>query len=241
MAPTDGAGVDRILVIDPDDRVAALISRELTDRGFAVDRIDGGPRVAEVAIAGDYELVLLELVLPGIDGRRVLETICTQRPDRKVFVVSARVAVADRVDALELGAVDYLCKPFDLRELLARIEVRIFEGRPKPAGHRLSGANLALDPAGRRVRRGGSWIDLTDREYLLLSHLVGSGTRICSREELLSRVWGITDGGTSTHVEMYVHKLRSKLGRDAIKTVRGAGYCVAGTAGRRTRGDGPAS
>jgi DNA-binding response OmpR family regulator len=222
--------LDRILVIEPDDRVAGLIGSALVERGYVVDRIDGGPRAADLAVGGDYALVLLELLLPVADGRAVLEQIHRERPDRKVFVVSTRASVSDRIECFDQGAVDFLSKPFDLQELLARIEVRVSEGRPRAAGQRRSGHNLALDPTARQVRRGGKWVRLTEREYRLLSHLVDSGTRVCSREELLAGVWGITDDdGSSTYVEMYIHKLRTKLGRDAIKTVRGSGYCVNGS------------
>jgi DNA-binding response OmpR family regulator len=228
--------VDRILVIEPDDRVAGVIGNALSERGYVVDRIDGGPRAADLAVAGDYALVLLELLLPASDGRAVLAQIQRERPDRKVFVVSTRANAGDRVESFELGAVDFLSKPFDLMELLARVEVRVAEGRPRHAGQRLTGHNLALDPTQRQVRRGGQWIRLSEREYRLLSHLVGNGPRVCSREELLAGVWGITDDdGSSTYVEMYVHKLRTKLGRDVIRTVRGSGYCVNGSTPPLTR------
>jgi len=219
--------LDRILVIEPDDRVAGLIGNALRERGYVVDRIDGGPRAADLAVAGDYALVLMELALPGVEGRDVLTHISTGRPDRKVFVLSTLAGAADRVDSFDRGAVDFLAKPFDLQELLARVEVRIAEGRPRPLGHRAS-RHLAMDPTERQVRRGGKWIRLTEREYRLLSHLVESGSRVCSRDELLAGVWGIADDGSSTYVEMYVHKLRAKLGRDVIRTVRGSGYCVNG-------------
>jgi DNA-binding response OmpR family regulator len=217
--------LERILVVDPDDRVAALLASALIGRGYVIDRIEGGRRAAELAVAGDYALVLLELMLPGADGRDVLGQISRERPDRKVFVISSRDTVADRVECLNAGAVDFVGKPFNLEELLARIEVRVAEGRPQPAGHRFR-HGLALDPMRRRARRGGAWVQLTEREYLLLAHLLGEGQDVYSREDLLAGVWGITDDGSSTYVEMYVHKLRSKLGPDAIKTVRGSGYCV---------------
>ncbi len=224
------SNVDRILVIEPDDRVAALLGTALAERGYIVDRIDGGPRAGDLAVGGDYALVLMELLLPGADGTAVLRQIHLERPDRKVFVVSARSGVGDRVESFDHGAVDFVSKPFDLSELMARVEVRLAEGRPRPAGKRLSGHNLALDPTARKVRRGGRWIRLTDREYRLLAHLLDNGARACSREELLHAVWGIAeDDGSSTYVEMYVSKLRSKLGRDAIRTVRGSGYCVNGS------------
>src|ERR1700730_1842633 len=132
--------------------------RALTDRGYVVDRIDGGLRAGELAVAGDYALVLLELLLPDADGRGVLEHIHVERPDRKLFVVSPRPSVGDRVQSFRHGAVDFLCKPFDIQELLARVEVRVAEGRPRPVGQRSAGHNLALDPAARKVRRGGKWI-----------------------------------------------------------------------------------
>src|SRR5581483_1789158 len=223
--PETEGGLERILVVDPDDRVAALLANALIGRGYVIDRIEGGRRAAELAVAGDYALVLLELLLPGGDGRKVLNQICQERPDRKVFVISSRDTVADRVECLEAGAVDFVGKPFNLEELLARIEVRVAEGRPRQEGQSLR-HGLALDPMRRRARRGGAWVRLTEHEYLLLSHLLGEGQDVYAREELLEGVWGITDDRSSTYVEMYVHKLRAKLGRDAIKTVRGLGYCV---------------
>ncbi len=221
--------MERILVIEPDDRVAALVGTALAERGYVVDRIDRGTRAADLAVAGDYVLVLLELMLPDLDGREVLRQVCRQRPDRRVFVVSSRDTVAERVECLEEGAVDFMGKPFDIAELLVRVEVRVTEGRPRPRGQRLSSHNLSLDPTTRKVRRGGRWIGLTDVEYRVLAHLIDNGARTCSRDELLNVVWGLDDDSSSRYVEMYVSKLRSKLGRDAIRTVRGAGYCVNGS------------
>jgi DNA-binding response OmpR family regulator len=235
VAGSEGEGVDRILVVDPDDRVAELVERAMADRGYAVDRIEGGPRAGDLAVAGDYALVLMELVMPGCDGLAVLRQIHVARPGRKVVVMSARARAADRVECFECGAVDFLDKPFDLRELLARIEVRMAEGQPRYSAQRVSVHNLALDPTAREVRRGGRWIRLTEREYRLLSQLVADGARVYSREELLAGVWGITDDHkTSKLLEMYVHRLRSKLGSDVIKTVRGAGYRVTGSEPKTT-------
>jgi DNA-binding response OmpR family regulator len=221
--------MDRILIIDPDDRSADLMSRGLMERGYTVDRTDGGSRAADLAIGGDYALVVLDLLLArGADGTGVLREIHEQRPDRKVFVVSAVSNVANRIECLEAGAVDFLRKPFDLGEFLARVEVRCSDGRHGTARRRC-GHSLALDPYDRKVRKNGRWISLTDREYLLLSRLVESGEQACSRRDLLQELWGITDDdGVNTHVEMYISKLRRKLGRDVIQTVRGAGYRIEG-------------
>jgi DNA-binding response OmpR family regulator len=218
--------VERILVIDPDDRVAALLTAALELQGYAVDRIEGGPHAANLAAGGDYALVLLELLLPSMDGRDVLRQVCAERPDRKVFVVSSRDSIAERVEVLEAGAVDFVGKPFHLPELLARIDVRVAEGRPRPAGHTVR-RGMVLDPMRRRARHGGQWVRLTEREYRVLEHLVDADPRVCSKDEVLANVWGIVDRASeSRDVEMYVHRLRVKLGRDAIVTVRGEGYCI---------------
>jgi DNA-binding response OmpR family regulator len=217
--------------------------RALVQRGYAVDRIDGGPHAAELALAGDYALVVLDLVLAdGLDGRTVLKAVHEQRPDRKVFVVSARSTSAIRVECLDGGAVDFLTKPFDLGEFLARVDIRCVDRVAAGQRTQVSGRFFALDPLDRKVRRSGEWISLTHREYLLLAHLVASGEKVSTRQDLLAALWGITeDDGVNSHVEMYVHKLRRKLGRDAICTVRGShvGYRInRGLGEHRGRGTG---
>lgn len=215
----------RVLVVDDEPRIVSFVSRALSAQGFAVDGALDGLRAVELAEAGTYELMVLDLLLPGIDGLSVLRRVSESRPDLPVLILSALSDVESKVAALELGAVDYLPKPFALAELLARVRARLRGGTaPRPANTLIAGL-LTLDLM-RRVATidGSAPVALSEREFLLLQFLVRREDEVCAREELLSGVWGYSFDPRSNVVDVYVGRLRSKLGADLIETVRNVGY-----------------
>jgi DNA-binding response OmpR family regulator len=215
----------RLLVIDDEPRIVALLSRVLRAQGFAVDAAGDGVSGLERILEGEHDLVILDLVLPGKDGVTVLREAAAGRPDMRVIVMSALSDVHAKVRCLDLGAVDYVTKPFALAELLARIRLRL---RPPALEDRstIRAGDLELDIAGREARVGGRRVPLSTRELLLLRHLMERADEVASREELLERVWGFGFDPGSNVVDVYVRRLRNKLGCSTIETVRGVGYTL---------------
>jgi DNA-binding response OmpR family regulator len=215
----------RVLVVEDEPRIVSFVSRALTSEGFAVDSALDGLRAVELAETGRYELMVLDLLLPGMDGLSVLRRIARSSPALPVLVLSALSDVESRVTALELGAVDFLPKPFALAELLARVRLRIRERvGPRPA-RVLTIGPLTLDLMRRVVTvDGGPPVGLSEREFLLLQCFMRRYDEVCTREELLSDVWGYSFDPGSNVVDVYVGRLRSKLGSERIETVRHVGY-----------------
>jgi two-component system, OmpR family, response regulator len=222
--------LSRILVIDDEPNMAGFVSRALTQRGYIVDSAGDGLRALELATATDYDLMLVDLLLPGVDGVTVLRETLRAKPDQRVVVMSAISDVDTKVRCLELGALDYLVKPIMLVELVARIRSRLRHGTNGAVAERvLRAGNVELDLGRRMVLAGGQRRALATREFLLLEHLMRNHGAVCSREELLERVWGYTfDPGTNV-VDVYVGRLRAKVGTNTIETVRGVGYSFLGT------------
>jgi DNA-binding response OmpR family regulator len=215
----------RILVVDDEPKLVAAVCRALSSKGFSVDSAPDGARGLELIEEHEYELVVLDLLMDGVDGITVLKETTRTRPWLPVVVLSALDDVKTRVRCFELGAADYITKPFSIAELRARIEARLrahSNGEiPNPKNN-----GLKLDPARRIVDVGHDRARLTQREFRLLAHLVRHQGRVCSRAELLEDVWGCTfDPGTNV-VDVYVGRLRAKLGSAVIETVRSVGYCV---------------
>jgi two-component system OmpR family response regulator len=215
----------RVLVVDDEPRIVSFVSRALSAHGFAVDGALDGLRAVQLAEAGTYELMVLDLLLPGLDGLSVLRRVTESRPDLPVLILSALSDVESKVAALELGAVDYLPKPFELAELVARVRTRLRVGTAPRPGNSLIAGLLTLDLM-RRVAtvEGLSPIALSEREFLLLQFLMRREDEVCTRDELLSGVWGYSFDPRSNVVDVYVGRLRSKLGADLIETVRNVGY-----------------
>jgi DNA-binding response OmpR family regulator len=189
-----------------------------------VDRATDGTTAISRVLSGDYALILLDLILPGMDGESVLHRLIAERPDQKVMVVSARSASEQKVRCLELGASDYLCKPFSVAELLARVDARLREAPATQTERYLRSGGITLDLNRRKVNTGDREVNLTEREFLLLSHLMRGDGKVFSRDDLLSQVWGLNfDPGTNV-VDVYIRRLRRKLGDHIIETVRKAGY-----------------
>jgi len=220
----EGGAMPRVLVIEDEPRIASFISRALSAQGFQVDATNDGRKGLELARAGRHELIVLDLLLPGMDGFSVLEEIIQHRPDQRVVVVSAISDVDAKVRCLELGATDYISKPFSLAELIARIRARLRQP-PAPAPDRyLRVGPVSLDMVRRIANSGSGPVHLSEREFGVLQHVMRAEGEVCTREELLADVWGMSfDTGTNV-VDVYIKRLRKKLGSDVIETVRNAGY-----------------
>jgi len=218
----------RILVVEDEARIRSFIARAFEVEGFAVDVVSDGEHGLERALEGSCDFVILDLLLPGRDGLDVLEVLRRQRPGLPVLILSARSDIATKLRGFELGAVDYLAKPFSLDELLARARVHL--RRPHGPDDRsiIRAGRLALDLASRQARVGETVADLPDREFRLLHFLMLHVGQVISRERLLSEVWGYDFDPRSNVVDVCVRRLRRQLGPDApIETVRNAGYRAA--------------
>jgi two-component system, OmpR family, copper resistance phosphate regulon response regulator CusR len=216
----------QILVIEDEPRILAFLSRGLEAEGFAVDGAGDGPDGLARGLTGRYDLVVLDLLLPKLDGLAVLRGLQRERPDLPVVIVSARADLETKLRGFGLGACDYISKPFSFDELLARIRAQLrSRRRGEGGGSELRAGPLTLDVARRRVRLGDVVAELSDREFRLLHHLIRHQGEVVSRERLLSDVWGYHFDPQSNVVEVCVRRLRKKLGEEApIETVRHGGY-----------------
>ena len=222
-----------VLLVEDDRRLADLTREYLEGHGLAVVHAADGRRGLDEALSGRYEAVLLDLMLPGKDGLEVCREL-RARSDVPIIVLTARGEEADRVLGLELGADDYLAKPFSPRELLARIRavVRRARGRAGPEAGVVRVGGLVVDPAARRVTLDGRDIALTGYEFALLDALARRAGRVLSREQLMELAGGNAEEAFDRSIDVHVSRLRQKLGDDPkrprlIKTVRGAGYLLA--------------
>jgi len=215
----------RILVVEDETRILDFLARGLSADGMVVDWAQTGPDALKRGLGRTYDLVLLDLVLPQLNGLAVLERVQEEKPDLPVIVVSARGDVATKLRAFELGARDYVEKPFSLDELLARIKVHLV--RPL-ASNVVRTGELELDYTTREARLGPTRALLSDREFRLLGYLVEHAGEAVSRERLLSEVWGYGFDPGSNVVDVCVRRIRRRLGPDSpIETVRNVGYRIA--------------
>jgi DNA-binding response OmpR family regulator len=215
----------RILVTEDEPRILSFVARALEAEGFVTDGADDGVQALELARREHYDLVVLDLLLPGMDGLSVLRELQRRRPELPVMIVSARSDLPTKLRGFGLGARDYLSKPFSFDELLARIRVHLSRSGPGTRENMLQAGGLTLDLARRQARIGDQVAALSDREFRLLHHLAKHPDEIVSRESLLSEVWGFHFDPSSNVVEVCMRRLRKKLGPDApIETVRHAGY-----------------
>ncbi|HUJ56709.1 MAG TPA: response regulator transcription factor [Gaiellaceae bacterium] len=218
----------RILVIEDEARIQAFLARGLEAEGYTVVAAGDGREGLELATSGRWDLVVLDLLLPGLNGLQVLRELHRLHPDVPVVILSARTDLPTKLRGFELGASDYVPKPFSLDELLARIRVRLRGNAPFGDEHVLRAGRVVLDVARRRARVGDRETDLSDREFRLLHHLLLHAGEVVSRERLLAEVWGYDFDPGSNVVDVCVRRLRQKLGPDAlIETVRHAGYRLA--------------
>jgi DNA-binding response OmpR family regulator len=217
----------RVLVIDDEARIRSFLTRALEAEGFVVEGAEDGHRGLARALAGSCELVILDLLLPGLDGLAVLRELHRRCPELRVLILSARSDLATKLRGFELGAVDYLPKPFALDELLARVRVQLRNLQPGDNGTMLQVGRLVLELTRRRARIGDTVTDLSDREFRLLYFLLRHPGEVVSRERLLSEVWGYHFDPGSNVVDVCIRRLRKRLGSEApIETVRNAGYRV---------------
>ena len=215
----------RLLLVEDDAMIGNSIYQGLRQEGMAVDWMQDG-RSAELALDNDvYDLMLLDLGIPKKDGLDVLRTLRRRGNSIPVLIITARDAVADRVKGLDVGADDYLVKPFDLDELSARIRalLRRHAGRAEPV---IRAGELTLVPSTHEVTFQGKPVQLSAREFALLEALVTRAGRVLSREQLEDKLYGWGEEIQSNTVEVYIHNLRKKLGQQFIKNIRGVGYMV---------------
>jgi two-component system response regulator MprA len=222
--------VERILVVEDEARIASLISRGLRHEGYQVEVAPNGETALDKAFGNPPDLIVLDLMLPDIDGLEVCRQLRIAGADEPVLMLTAKDAIPDRVAGLDAGADDYLVKPFAFDELLARIRALLRRVAPSEANVPLQFADLELDPATRRARRGEREIELTAKEYDVLELFMRHPRQVLTRDIIYDRIWGYDFGGESNIIEVYVRYLRAKLEAGdeprLIHTVRGVGYVL---------------
>src|SRR5690348_13747266 len=218
----------RILVVEDEKRIADFLCRGLQGAGYAVDAAQNGAAALDNIHSADYDLVILDLMLPDMDGLQVLERIRSRKVGPPVLILSARGGLDDRVKGLEQGADDYLVKPFAFVELLARVRALLRRGQPTP--ERLQVADLSLDCIRRKVTRGPESIDLAPKEFGILEYMMRNRGRPLSRTMIVEHVWDMDYDGLTNIVDVYIRHLRSKIDDKypvkLIQTVRGIGYMI---------------
>ena len=220
----------KLLVVEDEERIASFLGKGLTAHGYAVEWASTGAEALRLGAGPGIALVILDLKLPDLDGFEVLAGLREQGVRVPVLVLSARAHVEDRVRGFELGADDYLAKPFAFEELLARVRARLRSGPAADPGALWTG-DISLDVLTRAATIAGRTVSLSEREFSLLRAFVGHPRQVLSRRELLAMAWGMNFDPRTNLVDVYVGYLRRKIGEPVIETVRGAGY--------RLRIDGP--
>lgn len=217
----------RILIAEDEERIVAFLEKGLRASGYTTVAVATGPDALALCRDDSFDLMILDLGLPGLDGHAVLDAV-RQRGERlPVIVLTARDGVDDTVRGLERGADDYMTKPFRFEELLARVRLRLRDA-VAPETTVLSAGRVTLDLRSRRASVDGRVVDLTAREFALLETFIRHHEQVLSREQLLSHVWGYDFDPGSNVVDVYVRYLRRKIGGDVIETVRGMGYRLTG-------------
>jgi DNA-binding response OmpR family regulator len=220
--------VARIVVVEDEADLAAAVAARLRSDGHLVSLAADGPGAVELIAAENPDVVILDLMLPGFDGLEVCRRIQREHPV-PVIMLTARGSETDRVVGLEVGADDYLCKPFSMRELTARIRalLRRVERPAGDAGRSLRVGGVEVDMATRRTRLNGQLVGLTATEFDLLAFLLSHPGVVRTREDLLAEVWGYRDGSGPRTVDSHVRAIRRKIGADVVRTVHGIGYAGA--------------
>jgi DNA-binding response OmpR family regulator len=220
--------VSSILVVEDEARISTFVEKGLTAAGYTTTVVTDGRSALDYLATGSFDLVLLDVGLPGLDGFEVLRRFRAGGATTPVIMLTARTSVDDTVTGLDGGANDYLPKPFKFDELLARIRVRLREaGQQGAAETVLRHGEITLDLRARRITVDGATLDLSAREFGLAEQFLRHPDQVLSREQLLSRVWGFDFDPGSNVVDVYVRYLRAKIGADRIETVRGMGYRLA--------------
>ncbi|PZQ89740.1 MAG: DNA-binding response regulator [Leifsonia xyli] len=222
----------RILIAEDETRIASFIEKGLKAAGYGVDTVADGVDALTLARSGDFDLLLLDIGLPGIDGLEVLRRLRDGASALPVVILTARDSASDTVAGFEGGANDYIAKPFRFDELLARVRARLQDARQQQAAapaQTLENGRVSLDLRTRRITSGAGTFDLSAREYALAEEFLRHPEQVLSREQLLSRVWGLDFDPGSNVVDVYVRYLRRKIGAEHLKTVRGMGYRFTGS------------
>jgi heavy metal response regulator len=218
-----------ILVVEDDRKVAEFLRKGLQEEGYTIDVAHNGENGLSLALVNQYDLIILDIMLPVRNGLGILKELRNQRISIPVLMLTARDSLEDKIQGLDFGADDYLTKPFAFAELLARIRAILRRGKSeRPA--ELTAADLTLDPVTRKVRRSGKEIELTNREYALLEYFLHNKNQVLTRSRISEHVWGYQfDTGTNI-VSVYINYLRSKIDsgfdKKLIHTVRGVGYVL---------------
>ena len=219
----------RILLVEDEAKVSTFVARGLTDERFAVDVARDGKSGLDLATTYHYDLVILDLMLPMLDGNQVLRSIRKDNVEVPVLILTARDTVADKVGTFEAGADDYLTKPFAFAELLVRVKALLRRG-PVTRSSVVRVGDLELDRLSQQVKRAGKRIDLTAKEYSLLEYLMSNAGRVLSRTMIIEHVWDQSFDGITNIVDVYVRHLRNKVDdpfeQKLIRTVRGVGYAI---------------
>ncbi len=218
----------RVLVIEDDLEAARYLAKGLREGGHVVDHAEDGPRGLGLALSGPYDVLIVDRMLPGMDGLTIVEALRKGGSRTPVLILSARGGVEDRVDGLRAGGDDYLTKPFSFAELLARIEALVRRSQPAAVQTRLRVADLEMDLLGRTVTRGGRAIELKPREFRILEYLMRHAGQVVTRTMLLESVWDYRFDPQTNVIDVHVSRLRQKIDgeteRPLLQTVRGAGY-----------------
>ncbi len=219
-----------ILVVEDEKRLANLLRRVLSEERHTVDVAYDGTSGYDLAASDTYDLVVLDLMLPGMDGLEICRQLRASNVQTPVLMLTARGAVEDRVAGLKLGADDYLVKPFAMEELLARVGALLRRGRTPQASTQLHVSDLTLDLTRHEAERGGRVIELTAKEFALLEFLMRHPGQVLTRTQIIDHVWRYDFDALSNVVDIYIHYLRDKIdrgfARQLIKTVRGVGYKI---------------
>lgn len=221
--------MSRILIAEDEARISSFIAKGLAASGLSPTVVEDGPSALAHAVAGDFDLLVLDIGLPGMDGFEVLKRLRDGGSRLPVIILTARDSAGDTIAGLEGGADDYMAKPFSFGELLARIRLRLRStSRAENAVTELVVGSISLDLHSRQVRTGGRVHELSSREFTLLETFLRHPGQVLTREQLLSHVWGYDFDTGSNVVDVYVRYLRRKVGVDSIETVRGVGYRLRG-------------
>lgn len=221
---------DKVLLIEDEPQIAGFISRGLRREGYNVLVAADGETGLEMAFGELPEIIILDIMLPGIDGLTVCRQIREAELQTPILMLTAKDAIPDRVAGLEAGADDYLVKPFAFEELIARVRALSRRRAPIESDAPLTFADLTLNPSTRMAQRGGRTIELTAKEYDLLELFMRHPNQVLTRDQIYNRIWGYDFGGESNIIEVYIRYLRSKLEQEGeprlLHTVRGVGYAL---------------
>ncbi len=218
----------KLLVIEDDVEAARYLAKGLTEHGYTIDHAEDGPSGFHLASRNTYDAMIVDRMLPGLDGLSIIEALRKSGNRTPALILSAKTRVHDRVAGLKAGGDDYLTKPFALAELLARLEALLRRGQPSAGETRLRVADLEMDLPSREVNRAGRAIELQPREFRVLEYLMRHAGHVVTRTMLLESVWGYTFDPQTNVIDVHISRLRQKIDkgfdRPLLQTVRGAGY-----------------